>query len=310
MYRQRRVSIVIPAYNVASQLEAVVRGVPALVDRIIVVNDAATDATAEVLDRIRDPRLLVIHHFVNQGVGGAMVTGFRAALEGEADFVVKMDGDGQMDPKHLPELLDPLVGEEYAYAKGNRFLDGAALQRMPKARLAANFALTFLTKMVSGYWNLFDPQNGFLAIRAEVLRKLPLDSLASRYFFENDMLVHLNVADARVKDVAIPARYGEERSSVRLRDVAVFPFYFFRRFWYRIYQKYVLRDFSPIAVFWLAGAVLLTWGAAFGAYTWLKSSWSGRVASTGTVMLSALPLILGFQLSLQAILTEIQETKR
>jgi hypothetical protein len=138
-----------------------------------------------------------------------------------------------------------------------------------------------------------------------------LGRLARRYFFENDMLIHLNIAGARVKDVPIPARYGDERSSMRLGQVvATFPVYLFRRFWYRLYQRHVLRDFSPVAVFWVAGSALLAWGTGFGAYTWIKSSWTGHLASTGTVMLAALPLILGFQLALQAILIEIQDSSR
>lgn len=311
MYRERKVAVVIPAYNVAPYLERVIKGIPEFVDEIIVVEDAATDDTTETLNRIEDPRLTVVHHTMNHGVGGAMVTGYRHALERGAAVVVKMDGDGQMDPWYLPALLDPILMHGYAYVKGNRFLDGDQLGRMPKSRLVGNFVLTFLTKLASGYWNIFDPQNGFVAIDANVLRRLPLERLARRYFFENDMLIHLNILQARVKDVAIPARYGDERSSMRLGHVcATFPLYLLRRFWYRIYQKYILRDFSPIAVFWITGTLLLSWGTGFGAFTWIRSSWTGHVASTGTVMLSALPLILGFQLALQAIAIEIQESSR
>lgn len=311
MYRQQRVAVVIPAYNVAKHVERVIKGMPEFVDDIIVVDDASLDRTAEVLDGVEDSRVTVLRHAVNQGVGGAMVTGYKFALGRGAAVVVKMDGDGQMDPWYLAELLDAILVDGYAYAKGNRFLNGEELSRMPKIRLIGNFLLTFFTKLTSGYWNVFDPQNGFVGIGAGVLRKLPLDRLARRYFFENDMLIHLNVLRAKVKDVAIPARYGEERSSMRLSYVlATFPVYLMRRFCYRIYQRYVLRDFSPVAVFWVFGTLLLGWGAGFGAYTWIKSSWSGHVASTGTVMLSALPLILGFQLTLQAILIEIQECSR
>src|SRR5262249_8679614 len=158
---------------------------------------------------------------------------------------------------------------------------------------------------------VFDPQNGFVAIDARMLHKIPLGRLARRYFFENDMLVQLNVFKARVKDVAIPARYGDEKSSMRVSTVlATFPVYLFRRFWYRLYQGPVLREFSPVAVFWVLAAFLLSWGTALGAVTWIKSIVSGHLASTGTVMLSVLPFILGFQLALQAVLIEIQESPR
>jgi dolichol-phosphate mannosyltransferase len=216
-----------------------------------------------------------------------------------------------MDPRFLIPLIDTLLIEGYSYAKGNRFLDDEQLGSMPKLRLAGNFVLTFLTKLASGYWNIFDPQNGFVAIQARALEKLPLDRLARRYFFENDMLIHLNIIRARVKDVPIPARYGDEQSSMRLSQIlATFPLRLFARFWYRLYQRHILRDFSAVAVFWIAGVTLITWGTVFGAIHWIKSTWTGQVATTGTVMLSALPFILGFQLVLQAIVIEIQDASR
>jgi glycosyltransferase involved in cell wall biosynthesis len=302
---------VIPAFNVAPHIAGVVLGIPDFVDHIIVVEDAGSDRTADVVRGLNRPRVTLVEHPVNQGVGGAIVTGFRLAMERGADAVVKMDGDGQMDPGLLPDLLDPILTGGYAYAKGNRFLCEDRLPAMPKRRLIGTFGLTFLTKLASGYWHVFDPVNGYVAIETAMLRKLPLDRIARRYFFESDMLIHLNVLRARVKDVPIPARYEDERSSMRLSHVLVtFPVYLLKGFWYRIYERHVLREFSPVAVFWILGSVLLAWGTAFGAVTWLMSIWSGRVATTGTVMLSILPFILGFQLALQAILIEIQESPR
>lgn len=311
MYREKKIGVVIPAYNVAGHIRDVVEGLPALVDRIVVVDDASKDKTSEVLASLSEPRLHVLSLPVNTGVGGAMVAGFRAIVASGVDLVVKMDGDGQMDPQQLPRLLDAIVVDGYDYAKGNRFLDSDELAQMPKLRLLGNFILSFLTKLSSGYWSVFDPQNGFVAIDVTVLRKLPLERLSRRYFFENDMLVHLNIAQARVKDVAIPARYGDERSSLRVSQVlATFPAYLCRRFWYRVYQRHVLRDFSVVAVFWIVGAALVSWGVGFGATMWVVSAVSGHPATTGTVMLAALPLILGFQLVLQAILIEVQESSR
>ncbi len=311
MYRGRKIAVVIPAYNVAKYLELVIKGIPEFVDDIIVVDDASTDETARVLQTTQDPRVTPIHHSVNLGVGGATVTGFKTALARGAQLVVKIDGDGQMDPHYLPSLMDPIISDNYGYTKGNRFLDGEQLRSMPKVRMVGSFLLTFLTKLASGYWHVFDPVNGYLAMDASVLRKLPLDRLARRYFFETDMLIQMNVFRVRVKDVAIPPRYNNEHSSMRLsRVLGTFPLYLFRGFWYRLYQRHVLREFSPVAIFWILGTLLLAWGTGFGAYTWIKSSWSGHVASTGTVMLSVLPFILGFQLVLQAILLEIQESPR
>ena len=311
MYKGRRVAVVIPAYNVAPQIVGVVNGIPDFIDDIIVVEDAATDGTAELVRGLRERRLTLVQHALNQGVGAATVTGFRLALDRGADLVVKMDGDGQMDPEFLPSLLEPIVSEGYAYAKGNRFLCEDSLRDMPKLRLVGSFILTFLSKLASGYWHVFDPVNGYVAIDATMLRRLPLDRIAPRHFFESDMLIQLNVFRARVKDVPVPARYGDERSSMRVSRVLVtFPLYLLRGFWYRIYERHVLREFSPVAVFWVLGSVLLTWGTAFGALTWLTSIWFNRAATTGTVMLSVLPFIMGFQLVLQAILTEIQDSPR
>jgi hypothetical protein len=206
--------------------------------------------------------------------------------------------------------MQPMLGEGVHYAKGNRFLAGD-LNRMPRVRLLGSFCLTFLTKLASGYWHVFDPVNGYVAISAAALRALPLDRIARRYFFETDMLIHLNILRARVKDVPIPARYGGEKSAMRVRWVLLtFPFYLFKGFWYRIYQRHVLREFSAVAMFWFLGSLLLLWGTGFGAYTWIESHLTGHIATTGTVMLSVLPFILGFQLALQAILIEIQESPR
>lgn len=311
MYKRKRITVVIPAYNVAPHILQVLKTIPEFVDQTIVVDDCGSDGTSRILVQVSDSRVIVIRHEMNQGVGGAMVTGFKRALKDGADVVVKMDGDGQMDPSFLPNLLDPLIEGGYAYAKGNRFLDNTRLKEMPTLRLIGNYGLTFLTKLASGYWHVFDPQNGFLAVRAEVLKSIDLDHLAKRYFFENDMLVHLNIFGFRVKDVAIPARYGDEKSSMSISEVLVtFPVYLWRRFWYRIYQKDVLRDFSPIALFWVTGLALFTWGFLFGAYTWGKSTLLHQLASTGTVMLSVLPLVIGFELILQAIILEIKESPR
>ena len=311
MYKGRRVAVVIPAFNVAPHIAAVIGGVPDFVDDVVVVDDAARDDTARIVEGLRDARVTLVRHAVNQGVGAAMVTGFRLALERGADVVVKMDGDGQMDPAQLPALLEPIVFEGYAYAKGNRFLDEDSLRAMPKVRLVGSFVLTFLSKLASGYWHVFDPVNGYLAIDSAMLRRIPLQRIAQRHFFESDMLIHLNVFRARVKDVPMPARYGDEESTLRVSRVLVtFPLFLVKGFWYRVYERHVLREFSPVAVFWILGSMLLAWGTVFGAATWLVSIWLDRAATTGTVMLSVLPFILGFQLVLQAILTEIQESPR
>ena len=311
MYKGQTVAVVIPAYNVAPHILEVLKTIPDFVDKIIVVDDCGTDGTTRLLTQLDDRRVEVLRHEVNQGVGGAMATGFGRAILSHSDLVVKMDGDGQMDPQYVSTLLDPLIEEGFEYAKGNRFLDATKLRSMPAYRLIGNYVLTFLTKMASGYWHLFDPQNGFLAIRSVTLKKIDFTHLAKRYFFENDMLVHLNILNVRIKDVPIAARYGDEKSSMKISEILLtFPWYLFRRFWYRLYQKHILRDFSPIALFWVFGIPMFSWGILFGMFTWGRSIFFHQVATTGTVMLSVLPFLVGFELILQAMILEIKESPK
>jgi glycosyltransferase involved in cell wall biosynthesis len=284
---------------------------PNFVDHLILVDDCSTDGTSETALACEDPRLTILKTPANQGVGGATIAGYRKALELNSDIVVKMDADGQMAPEYLPALLDALVEQDYDYAKGNRFLAGESLAFMPRHRLWGNILLTFMTKLASGYWHIFDPQNGYTAIKGDALRLLDLDVIHKRFFFENDVLIHLNFFSLRVKDIAIPARYGEEESDVNPFKIGVtFPILLLRRFFYRIYQRYVLRDFAPIALFLFLGLILFGWGVVFGIYLWIEGMITGRLTPTGTIMLALLPLILGFQLLLQAIVLDIQETPK
>ncbi len=311
MYKNRRIAVVIPAYNEAPRIGGVISSMPTFVDHIVVVDDCSSDGSLEAAESSGDPRAVVLQSAVNQGVGGATLMGYKKALELESDIMVKMDGDGQMSPEHLHLLLDAIIEQGYDYAKGNRFLAGESLALMPRHRLFGNIVLTFVNKLASGYWNIFDPQNGYTAISSVALRRLDFGGIHKRYFFENDMLIALSFHKSRVRDVAIPARYGNEESHLNPFKVGVtFPLLFVPRFWRRIYQKYVLRDFSPIALFLFAGLLLFAWGVLFGAYHWAKGILSGVATPTGTVMLSVLPLIVGFQLILQAVVLDIQETPK
>lgn len=311
MYNGFRITAVIPSHDEARHVGLVINSMPPLVDHVIVVDDCSRDDTFHVATACGDPRLVVLQTQKNQGVGGATILGYRKALELGCDVIVKMDGDGQMLPEHLPALLDAIVTHNYDYAKGNRFLASESLAFMPRHRLFGNIVLTFMTKLASGYWNIFDPQNGYTAIKADVLALLNLDAIHKRFFFENDMLIHLNFFSCRVKDISIPALYGDEKSDISFFKVSVtFPLLLLRRFFRRVYQKYVLRDFSPIALFLFLGLILFGWGALFGVYLWIESQITGHLTPTGTIMLSLLPLILGFQLLLQAIVLDIQETPK
>ncbi len=311
MYKDKRIAVVIPAYNVENHITEVLRSIRDFVDHIIVVDDASQDRTYELCRSFDDKRVIVLRNSTNLGVGGAMITGFKMAIKLDADVVVKMDGDGQMDALHLKKLIEPMISEGYSYTKGNRFLHFQALKTMPKPRLFGNFIMTFLTKLTSGYWHIFDPQNGYIAIQREALLDLDLDRIAKRYFFENDMLVNLNIHHHRIKDVPIPAIYGDQPSFLRIRQVLfTFPFYLFKRFWYRIYQKYVFRDFSPIALFLFTGLPMVLWGIIYGGYIWWRALETGIPTTAGTVMLSVLPFLVGFELLLQALILDIHESPK
>lgn len=309
MIGENRIAVVIPAYRAADTIAAVVQGLPAFVDTIIVVDDASPDTTAEAALATRDPRLVCVRRPRNGGVGAAMADGFAQALAIGVDIVVKMDADGQMDPRALPQLLAPVTESGCDYAKGNRFYDLNALARMPWARRCGNAALSFLTKMASGYWNVYDPQNGFIAIRADMLRRLDLASLDRGYFFENSMLIQLNVLNARVAEVPMPARYGDERSSMRLRRILfAFPRKLFFGCLGRLRLKYFGLDFSPIAVLLSVGTLLVVGGVSYGACAWISHAARGAATPAGTVMVSALPVLFGGQLLLQALLLDIAQT--
>jgi len=308
--KSRKIAVVIPAYRVEGQIEAVLDQMPDCVDRVFVVDDASPDHLAERLSG-RGERLTLIRHPKNRGVGGATATGIRAALDENCDIVVKCDGDGQMDPRHIPALIDPLLVGAADHAKGCRFHHFGELRRMPRRRLLGNIVLTFLTKMTSGYWNVVDPVNGFFATTSVVLRRMPLSRLSPRFFFETDFLIRLNIIEARVADVAFPARYGEEKSSLSVtRALFSFPPRLIAGLIRRVFWRYLFYDVSPVAVFSLVGICLCLFGLVFGAYHWINGALNERETGAGTVMLAVLPLILGFQLLLQAIVLDIQNTPK
>lgn len=294
------IAVVIPCYRVRSQILPVIAGIGPEVGQIIVVDDACPEATGDYVSaHCADRRVTVLRHPANRGVGGAMATGYRHALAGPADVVVKLDGDGQMDPGDILRLAGPLLSGQADYAKGNRFYRVGFTRGMPWVRLVGNAALSFLSKLSSGYWQVADPTNGFTAIRSEVLAEIEIDRLDARYFFESDLLYHLGQARAVVVDVPMRASYGDEPSSlVPSRMVVPFLAGHLRNTFRRIGYGYFLRGFSLASVELVLGAALWAGGTAFGAWHWHQSYTTGVVASAGTVMLAALPIILGFQMLL------------
>lgn len=304
---------VIPAYNVQRELAQVLSGLPAYVRHAVVVDDASTDSTWQVLSHCasQDSRIVPIRHQTNEGVGGAMRTGFEQALVLRAQIVVKVDGDGQMDMAHMPSLLLPLICGNADYAKGNRFRNFRALRQMPPVRRTGNVVLSFLVKAATGYWNCFDPTNGFLAIRGEVLAQLSLETVHQSYFFEISMLNHLNLIDAVVADVQMPAKYGDETSNLSIRRVIrEFPGRLMMCFGRRIMLKHFLYDFTMESVYLLCGVPLLVGGVVYGGLNWIHYLRLGIGAPTGTVVISALSIVLGFQLLLAAVGLDLQNVPR
>jgi len=294
------VAVVIPCYRVVPAVLEVLQKIGPEAGRIYCIDDACPDESGRFIEKqCRDPRVRVICHQKNQGVGGATVSGFRAALEDGAEIIVKIDGDGQMDPGLLPRFLNPILSGRADYCKGNRFFSVESIQSMPAVRLMGNAALSFITKLSSGYWNIFDPTNGYLAIHARVLAELPLGKLHPGYFFESDMLFRLNTIGAVVEDVPMQAKYATESSSLRISRVW-FPFWMnhMRNAGKRIVYNHFLRSFSAASVELLLGAGCLMFGTVFGAMRWWNSFQSGNPVTAGTVMLAALPVILGSQLLL------------
>jgi glycosyltransferase involved in cell wall biosynthesis len=277
-----------------------------MVTDIIVVDDACPESSGDVAEAVADPRVSVIRHEENRGVGGAVKSGFRRALELRADVVVKLDGDGQMDPRQIPVLSQLLVDGTAAYAKGNRFWHLASLSEMPPVRRLGNLGLSFLTKLASGHWGLLDPTNGYVAIRGDVLRCLKLDSVDDDYFFELSMLIELGKWGFKVAELPMSSRYGEEESSLSVtRALWTFPFKLLLGGIARVWYRHFWFDFTATALLLLTGIPMFLWGAGFGLYHWIVSVTSDTAATAGTVMLSALPFLLGVNFLLQAISYEV-----
>jgi dolichol-phosphate mannosyltransferase len=312
-FSKYKIAAVVPAYRVERQIESVLRGIPSYIKHIVVVDDASPDRTAELVTALSkgNRRLVLVRHERNQGVGGAVISGFRRCLELGAQIVVKIDGDGQMDISRLPELLTPLILGKADYTKGNRFRDFAALRQMPWIRRVGNMGLGFLAKAATGYWNMFDPTNGFVGIRAETLAQLPLDQIDHTYFFETSMLANLYLLGAVVQDVPMPARYKDEVSSLLIHRVLFeFPPKLLGTLLRRAVLKNFIYDFSMITIYLLTGLPLLLFGIIFGAIKWAQYAQLGIAAPTGTVILPTLCVLLGIQLLLQAIESDLRSVPR
>ncbi|MBL6929110.1 MAG: glycosyltransferase family 2 protein [Rhodospirillales bacterium] len=306
------IAVVIPCYRESTRVLGVIGGVGDEVRHIIVIDDACPDGTGEaVRTKCSDPRVEVITHKTNTGVGGSTLTGYARALEIGADIIVKVDGDGQMDPALIPRLIAPITDGNADYVKGNRFLHPDGPKQMPTVRVIGNLGLSFLSKVSTGYWDIFDPTNGFTAIHAKVAARLPVQKISRGYFFETDMLFRLNIMRAVVADLPMAARYADEQSGIRIgRAIFEFAGKNFLNAIKRIFVSYFVRDFSVVSLQLVLGKLLFLFGVVFGGLEWRKSVTSGVPATAGTVILAALPIIVGVQMGVAFLNYDIRNVPK
>ncbi len=304
------IAVVIPCYRVKQHILGVISEMPQFVDHIIVVDDKCPEQSGSlVMAECRDPRVVVIQHEVNQGVGGAVVTGYRKAMELNADIAVKVDGDGQMDPALMSAFIQPIAMGLADYTKGNRFFSLDTVSGMPAIRLFGNAVLSFISKLSTGYWRTFDPTNGYTAIHCSLLEIIPLKKLVGRYFFESEMLFRLGTVGAAVTDIPMHSRYANESSSLKLSQIlGEFAWKHVRNTFKRITYNYALRDFSVATLELTFGLGLFLFGLIFGIGQVIQSNATGDPTAAGTVAVAMISVILGIQFVLAFLAFDISRT--
>jgi dolichol-phosphate mannosyltransferase len=304
--------VVIPAYKLTQGVINLIESIPPIVSKVVVIDDACPDKSGNLIEKLcKDSRVSVHYNKENLGVGGAVKKGYRIALENGADVVIKLDGDGQMDPRNIPKLIAPLLNHEADYTKGNRFYTLNSLKVMPKKRLIGNSILSVMSKLSTGYWNIFDPNNGFTAISRNTLENLDLSQISDSYFFESDMLFRLYCNRAVVKDVPMNSIYGDEKSNLSISRITLeFIFKHIRNSIKRFFYAYILRDASVASLELPLGFLLLIFGVGNSIITWLNSSTTGIPNNPGTVMLSGLAILTGTQFVLAFISYDVSNVPR
>ena len=307
-----KIAVIIPAYKVSRQILGVLSQIGSTVDSIYVVDDACPEMTGKIVSaQCHDSRVRVLHHSVNLGVGAAVKTGFSAAMQDGAKILIKVDGDGQMNPSLIPRLIHPLLSGDAEYSKGNRFFNVEKITEMPVIRIIGNLGLTFFSKLSSGYWDIFDPNNGFIAIKSEVYEQLPHTKISNRYFFESDMLFRLNLVRAVVTDISMEPHYGDEVSNLKVvSSFFEFTYKHIRNFWKRLIYNYFLREFTLASLEFLLGSMLIIIGLTLGANGWMRSALYGIPTQTGTLILTAMTFLSGLQLLLGFFAYDIANVPR
>jgi dolichol-phosphate mannosyltransferase len=297
---QPNICVVIPAFKVKAHILEVIGSIGPEVKNIVVIDDACPEMSGDyVVLNVMDPRVEVIFNEHNLGVGGAVKVGYRHALKIGSHIVVKIDGDGQMDSLRITELIEPIISKQAEYTKGNRFFDIEAVRVMPKIRILGNLGLSFMAKLSTGLWQIFDPNNGFTAISGSMLKRLNFEKIDNGYFFESDMLFRLSLLNARVIDIHLPAIYGEEESNLIIKQVLFeFPIKHARNLFKRILYTYYLRDFNLASIELPLGMLLSGFGLILGAYSWIHGIVTNTATQTGTLVLIAMSVLVGLQLIL------------
>lgn len=309
---RQSVAVIIPCYKVRRHILGVIEAVGPEVDAIYCVDDCCPEASGDFIEaNARDPRIVVVRNAENQGVGGAVMAGYQRAILDGMQVLVKVDGDGQMDPSLVPLFIAPILKGQADYTKGNRFWDLSNIRRMPLIRRIGNLGLSFMTKASTGYWDVFDPTNGYTAIHANVAARLPFASISRRYFFETDMLFRLNIMRAVVCDVPMDATYGDEESNLKIGQVlGEFSYKHAKNLFKRIGYRYFLRDLTIASIELVAGIVLLVTGVAYGGWHWFQALESQQASAVGTVVLPSIALVSGLQFLLAFVGYDIASVPR
>lgn len=301
------IAVVIPCYRVTKHILGVIAAIGPEVARIYVVDDACPEGSGRLVqESCTDPRVHILWHTENKGVGGAVKSGYAQAAADGMEIAVKIDGDGQMDPKLIAQFVKPIVNGDADYTKGNRFYNLEKIRSMPGVRLFGNAVLSMVAKFSTGYWNLFDVTNGYTAIHVKLINHLPLEKISNRYFFETDMLFRLNIIRACVMDIPMNAVYADEKSNLKIKDIFLeFSAKHLKNSMKRIFYNYFLRDMTAASLELLLGLLFFGFGVCYGLTQWAHTLSTGTLAPSGTVMLAALPTIMGLQMLLAFVTFDV-----
>jgi glycosyltransferase involved in cell wall biosynthesis len=312
MYKEKSVCVVVPAYNESKQISKVIETMPDFIDAVIIIDDASTDKTVEIVKNYeqQNEKITLIQHDKNQGVGGAIATGYKWARDNDFDMAVVMAGDGQMDPVDLPILLDPVAEDRADYSKGNRLFTGEAYTKIPRIRYIGNAFLSLLTKIASGYWHVADSQSGYTVINKRALHLIDWEHMYKRYGQPNDLLTRLNVYNLRVADIPIEPVYNVgETSGLKIKKVIfTISWLLLKMFLWRLKEKYIIRDFHPLVFFYFMGLILFPFGIISGIYLFLLRIFSGPVAET-SALFAAILFITGLQFLFFAMWFDMEANK-